>query len=91
MLNNWIKQLIGLDGQNLPLIYFINMIHIPRIGVVIPFKNAESWIREALDSIMGQTFQDFEVIAVNDRSTDKGSDIVKSYGHKIRYIDSLGS
>ena len=52
---------------------------IPAISVIIPMYNAEKYIGECLDSILTQTFQDFEVIVVDDCSTDKSFEIVKSY------------
>lgn len=42
----------------------------PAISVLIPFKNAEKYLEEALDSISKQTFSDFEAVLVNDSSTD---------------------
>jgi glycosyltransferase involved in cell wall biosynthesis len=50
---------------------------IPAISVVIPLYNKESYIAGALNSIFSQTSQDFEVIVVDDGSTDGGTEIVK--------------
>ena len=44
----------------------------PVISVVIPLYNKGPYISRALDSILNQTFQDFEVIVVDDGSTDEG-------------------
>ena len=52
---------------------------IPAVSIVIPMYNAEKYIGECLDSILAQTFTDFEVIIVDDCSTDKSCEIVKSY------------
>ena len=49
------------------------------VSVVIPMYNVEKYIGECLESILYQTFQDFEVIAVNDCSTDNGVKIVERY------------
>lgn len=49
------------------------------ISVVIPMYNAENFIDECLDSLLKQTFQDFEVIVVDDCSTDNSVAIVESY------------
>ncbi len=54
-------------------------IDIPAVSIVIPMYNAEKYIGECLDSILAQTFQDFEVIVVDDASTDNSREIVKSY------------
>jgi len=55
----------------------------PAISVIIPLYNAEEFIGECLDSILLQTFQDFEVIIVDDCSTDKGVEVVESYRKKF--------
>ena len=53
--------------------------NIPAVSIVIPMYNTEKYIGECLDSILAQTFQDFEVIVVDDCSTDKSCDVVESY------------
>ena len=52
---------------------------IPAVSIIIPMYNAEKYIGECLDSILAQTFQDFEVIVVDDCSTDNSCAIVESY------------
>ena len=49
------------------------------VSVIIPAYNAEKYIEKCLSSIQKQTFTDFEVIVVNDGSTDKTSDIIDSF------------
>lgn len=49
------------------------------VSVVIPMYNAEKYIAALLESLLAQTFQNFEVIVVDDRSTDKSRDVVESY------------
>ncbi len=49
------------------------------MSIVIPMYNAEKYISECLESILDQTFQDFEVIVVDDASTDNSCTIVESY------------
>ena len=51
----------------------------PAISVIIPMYNVENYIGECLDSLLAQTFRDFEIILVDDLSTDNGFEIVKSY------------
>ncbi|MBQ3442326.1 MAG: glycosyltransferase family 2 protein [Selenomonadaceae bacterium] len=53
------------------------------ISVIIPLYNAEKYIAECLDSLLIQTFQDFEVIVVDDCSTDDSASIVKGYISKF--------
>lgn len=51
----------------------------PQISVVMPAYNAEKYIKEAIDSILAQTFSDFEFIIIDDGSSDDTVDIIKSY------------
>lgn len=51
----------------------------PIISVIMPIFNAENYLREAIDSILGQTFSDFELLILNDGSTDCSMDIISSY------------
>ncbi|MDT0607425.1 glycosyltransferase family 2 protein [Croceitalea rosinachiae] len=63
------------------------------ISILIPFKNTAHFLPECLDSILTQTYQDWEVIAVNDHSTDSSLELVKSYSKKdsrIKVFDNQG-
>lgn len=51
----------------------------PKVSVVMPAYNAEKYIREAVDSILNQTFTDFEFIIINDGSTDRTKEIILEY------------
>ena len=55
----------------------------PAISVVIPMYNAEKFITECLESLLAQTFTNFEVIIVDDCSTDNSTAIVESYAEKF--------
>lgn len=48
----------------------------PRVSVVIPIYNAEAYVGEALDSVLAQTFGDFELLAIDDGSSDRSVDVV---------------
>ena len=60
----------------------------PTISVVIPAYNVEKYLNRCLDSVMKQSFQDIEIILVNDGSTDNSDNIIKSYlfDERIKYI-----
>ena len=53
-----------------------------RFSVLIPVFNVEQWLEECLDSIFKQTYQDFELIAVDDGSTDQSGKILDRYASK---------
>ena len=55
----------------------------PAISVIIPMYNVERYVGECLDSVLLQTFQDFEVIVVDDCSTDNSVEVVNSYVPKF--------
>ena len=55
----------------------------PKFSIVIPVYNVEKYLKRTLDSVFNQTYQDFEVIVVNDGCTDKSMEIAKKYKTKI--------
>ena len=58
----------------------------PKISVVIPTYNRADLISETLDSVLAQTYRDFEVIVVDDGSTDDTIKLLSKYGQDIRII-----
>jgi len=59
----------------------------PLVSVIIPTFNREKFIGEALHSILQQTFLDFEIIVIDDGSTDGTADVIKLFPtDKLRYI-----
>jgi glycosyltransferase involved in cell wall biosynthesis len=57
-----------------------------KISVAIPAYNAELYLRQALDSVLTQACKAYEIILVNDGSTDRTEEIALSYGSNIRYV-----
>jgi len=58
----------------------------PRVSIIVPTYNSEKFIKRAIDSILNQTFQDFEIIIIDDASMDKTVEIVKNYCEKDKRI-----
>ena len=57
------------------------------VSVVVPLFNKERWISRAVQSVLAQTHQNFELIVIDDGSTDKGAEIVRGYeDRRIRII-----
>ena len=60
----------------------------PEISVILPVFNSEEFIGKAIESVLAQTFEDFELIIVNDGSTDSSKDIIDSFSDdRIRIIN----
>lgn len=60
-----------------------------KISIIVPIYNAEDYLSSCLDSIINQTYSDFETILIDDGSTDKTSDILKSYTNKDKRLISF--
>ncbi len=58
----------------------------PRVSVVVPTYNRGWIVNEAIDSVLNQTFQQYELIVVDDGSTDDTKAILGEYGNRIRVI-----
>lgn len=55
----------------------------PKFSIVIPAYNVEKYIERCVESVINQTFSDYELIVVNDGSTDKTIDLIRKYNPKI--------
>ena len=58
----------------------------PQVTVILPTWNRAKWLKTSVESVLAQTFQDFELIVVDDASTDSTYEILESYSGKIRTI-----
>lgn len=58
----------------------------PHVSVIIPCYNQAHYLGEAVRSVLGQTCQDFEIIVVDDGSTDNTPQVVASFGKFVRYV-----
>jgi glycosyltransferase involved in cell wall biosynthesis len=57
-----------------------------KVSIIVPTYNREKFIKRALDSVIEQTYQNFEVLVIDDGSTDNTRDVVKSYGERVCYF-----
>lgn len=65
---------------------------LPRVSIIINVHNGEGYIRPAIQSILNQSFDDFELIVVNDGSTDSTADLVRNYlDPRIRLVENQTS
>ena len=58
----------------------------PLISIVIPVFNAEKYIKQCIDSVLAQTYDNYEIIIVNDGSTDKTGELIDYYSKKYNRI-----
>ena len=66
----------------------------PIVSLLIPIYNVERYLRECLDSAVGQTLRDIEIICINDGSTDSSPDIIREYmtrDPRVKMIDKANS
>ncbi len=59
----------------------------PKFSVIIPTYNRANYVAEAVESVLKQTYQGFELIVVNDGSTDDTAEVIRRFGDRIRYME----
>ena len=58
----------------------------PRVSIIIPTYNRKACVLEAVDSVLAQTYEDFELIVVDDGSTDGTRKALEQYGERLHYL-----
>jgi glycosyltransferase involved in cell wall biosynthesis len=58
----------------------------PRVSVIIPTFNCARFLGRAIETALTQTYRDYELIVVDDGSTDETREVVASFGSKLRYL-----
>jgi len=61
----------------------------PKVSICIPTYNRRDYLRETLDSVFAQTYKDYEVVVVDDGSTDGTDRMIKENGYNVRYYWQL--
>ena len=57
----------------------------PKVSICIPTYNRKDYLKETLDSVFAQTYRDYEVVVLDDGSTDGTEKMIKTAGYKVRY------
>ena len=60
-----------------------------KVSIIVPVYNAENYLRRCVDSILSQTYKDFELILVNDGSTDGSQTICEDYARSDNRISVI--
>jgi glycosyltransferase involved in cell wall biosynthesis len=58
----------------------------PEVSVIIPTYNSARYLRQAVDSALAQTFTDYEILVIDDGSTDRTEELMSLYRASVRYI-----
>lgn len=63
----------------------------PKVSVIIPTYNRAAFIEKTVQSVLDQTYKDFEIIVVDDGSTDNTKDVLEQFGAKIKLLEQKNS
>jgi glycosyltransferase involved in cell wall biosynthesis len=61
----------------------------PKISVIVPVYNGERYLRESIESVLSQSYRDFELIVVDDGSSDKTREVISQYEGKYSYFKAV--
>ena len=81
-MGEWRNKIVFLEGYGILRLLLWEETQMPEITVIVPVYNVEQYLRRCLDSILGQSFQDFELICINDCSPDGSQAILNEYKNK---------
>ena len=77
---------VFLEHKNYKIVYPKGQKFSPLLSIVSPTYNREKWVAKAIDSVLQNTFKDWELIFVDNASTDKTVDVIKKYIEKDKRI-----
>lgn len=63
----------------------------PKVSVILPARNEEKYIAKCLDTLLAQDYPNYEVVAINDGSTDRTGEIIERYAKKDRRVVSVST
>lgn len=66
-----------------------NEFELPLVSIIINCYNGEAFLREAMDSVFAQSYQNFEIIFWDNVSTDNSAIVAQSYGPKVKYFKAV--
>jgi len=78
----WTLSIAKYEAQSLTM----STVQQPNVSVVIPVFNGTNYLHEAIDSVLAQSYSNYEVIVVDDGSTDATWEVIQSYGSRVRGI-----
>jgi len=58
----------------------------PLVSVIIPVFNGEQYLREAIESVLSQSYRSIDIVVVDDGSTDNSARVAKSFTPQVRYV-----
>lgn len=60
---------------------------LPLVSVIIPFYNNVSWLCEAVESVLSQDYENYEILVINDGSNENVDEFLAKYSHKVSFFE----